>query len=153
MDDGESLLSFADSTISDAFLPPPKKTKKTKKPWVLVVALAFALVSIIDVGAYLAEPPKTRVFEANLCLIYYRKNDPSAIGSNGSILEKLCKVDEVQQKMAVIFGWQDTFDSIPGILMAVPLGALADRVGRKWIFTASLMGLQLNSAWILLICG
>jgi len=51
-----------------------------------------------------------------------------------------------------IFGWQDTFDAIPGLLLAVPLGSLADRIGRKWIFVGCLMGVQLNCVWILLIC-
>ncbi|KAF2622854.1 MFS general substrate transporter [Macroventuria anomochaeta] len=128
--------------------PIPEKTK----PWVIMVILAFVLVAIIDMGAFLAEAPRTRVYEANICLGYYRESDPSVIGADGSIPEKLCKVDAVQQKMAMIFGWQEMFDVIPSIFLAIPFGALADKVGRKWIFTASLMGLQLNSAWVLGIC-
>lgn len=143
------FLSRHDSSDSLAIAPLPPKTKK---PWVSLVLLAFALVAIVDIGAFLADPPRTRVYEANLCLIYYREHDPSAIGEDGAVPEKLCKVDEVQQKMAMIFGWQDMFDAIPGILLAVPFGTLADRVGRKWIFTASLMGLQFGSAWVLMIC-
>ncbi len=125
---------------------------EAKKSWVVMVILAFALVAIIDMGAFLAEAPRTRVYESNICLGYYRETDPSVIGAGGTIPEKLCKVDEVQQKMAMIFGWQDMFDAIPSIFLAIPFGVLADKVGRKWIFTASLMGLQLNSAWVLGIC-
>jgi|SRR5690242_4029015 len=133
------------------FLAQPPAPEKTK-PWVVMVILAFALVAIIDMGAFLAEAPRTRVYEANICLSYYRETDPSVIGADGTIAEKLCKVDEVQQQMAMIFGWQDMFDAIPSIFLAIPFGVLADKVGRKWIFTASLMGLQLNSAWVLAIC-
>jgi MFS family permease len=122
------------------------------KPWVAMVVLAFALVAIIDIGAFLGEAPRTRVFEANICLGYYQETDSSVIGEDGTISEKLCKVDAVQQKMAMIFGWQEMFDAIPSIFLAIPFGVLADKVGRKWIFTASLMGLQLNSAWVLGIC-
>lgn len=146
---GAPLLSPVASVRSSSL---PLSVPPKNKPWLLLVALVFAAVAVIDVGANLAEPPKTRVFEASLCLTYYRRADPSAIGSNGDVPEGLCKVDEVQQKLAMIFGWQDTFDSIPGIVMAVPLGALADKIGRKWIFASGLLGLQLNSAWILLIC-
>lgn len=128
--------------------PTPGKTK----PWVIMVILAFALVAIIDMGAFLGEAPRTRVFEANICLGYYRESDPSVIGKDGTVAEKLCKVDAVQQNMAMIFGWQEMFDAIPSIFLAIPFGVLADKVGRKWIFTASLMGLQLNSAWTLGIC-
>ncbi|KAF1943909.1 hypothetical protein EJ02DRAFT_510656 [Clathrospora elynae] len=148
----EGLLSPAESTAAFPTLPYPKEEKNNKKSWVLLVGLIFAVVAIVDVGAFLAEPPKTRVFEANLCLGYYREHDPSVIGADGRIPEQLCKVDEVQQRLAGIFGWQEMFDALPGILLAVPFGTLADRVGRKWILTASLVGLQLSSAWVLFIC-
>lgn len=131
----------------DQILIPEKK-----KPWISMLVLAFALVAIIDMGAFLAEAPRTRVYEANICLRHYRENDLSVIGADGTIPEKLCKVDAVQQKMAMVFGWQEMFDALPSIFLAIPFGVLADKVGRKWIFTASLMGLQLNSAWVLGIC-
>jgi MFS family permease len=143
-----TLLSPTGSIFAFAEPPPRKK----EKPWILLVGLAILLLVVIDIGAYLGEPPKTRVYEANICLSYYREHDPSVIGADGTIPEMLCKIDAVQQKLAMIFGWQETFDAIPPILLAVPFGTLADRVGRKWIFTISLMGLQLNYAWILLIC-
>lgn len=145
-EDASLLYSLHESTFT---LPEPRVQKK---PWVSLVVLALLLVTIIDVGAFLAEPPKTRIYETNVCLAYYREHDTSAIGADGRIPEQLCKIDEVQQKLAMIFGWQDTFDAIPGILLAIPFGTLADRVGRKWIFAASLLGCWLSSAWVLLIC-
>lgn len=152
-EEGAPLLSPGPSESSVSLpLPPPEKRKKKKKPWILLCILVFLLVAIIDVGAFLAEAPKTRVYEANICLHYYQRVDPSKILPDGTVDEELCKVDEVQRKMAMIFGWQDLFDAIPGILMAMPFGAMADKYGRKWIFAGSLMGLQFNSAWILLIC-
>ncbi|CBY02112.1 similar to MFS transporter [Plenodomus lingam JN3] len=124
--EGDPLLSLVDSAFEPEQLP-LTVAKKKKKPWVLFVILVFAMVSIIDIGAFLADPPKTRVFEANICLGYYQEHDPSVIGDDGTIPEKLCKLDEIQQKLAMIFGWQETFDAIPGILLAVPLGTMADR--------------------------
>ncbi|KAF1836370.1 hypothetical protein BDW02DRAFT_646189 [Decorospora gaudefroyi] len=145
IEEGEAFLSPTE--LADHPLPQPNK-----KPWVLLVGLICVMVTVIDVGAFLAEPPQTRIFEANLCLRYYREHDPSAILGDGSIPEKLCKVDVVQQELASIFGWQALFDALPGILLAVPYGTMADRVGRKWVFVACLVGLQLNFAWVLLIC-
>lgn len=138
---------------SEASLPLPEpRRKEKKKPWIVLCVLVFLLIAIVDVGAFLAEAPKTRVYEANICLQYYQEQDPSKIGPNGAVPEELCKEDIIQQRMAMIFGWQDLFDAIPGILLAIPFGTLADKVGRKWVFVGSLMGLQLNSAWILIIC-
>lgn len=154
-EEGAPLLSPTGNTSREslpASLAVPGTDKKTKKPWILLVSLAFTFVTIVDVGAFLAEPPKTRVFEANICRRYYLENDPSKIGSDGFVPEGLCKIDPVQQQLAMIFGWQDTFDAIPGLVLAIPFGALADKWGRKWIFVASLVGVQLNSAWILFIC-
>jgi MFS family permease len=147
MDEEETLLSPTESATSNLPLPPKKK-----KPWMLLVVLIFAMITFIDVGAFLAEPPQTRIFEANLCLTYYREEDPSVILGDGSIPEKLCKVDIVQQRLASIFGWQEMFNAIPGILLAVPYGALSDKIGRKWILAANLVGLELSFAWVLLIC-
>jgi hypothetical protein len=146
-----AFLSLAESTASLP-LPLPLPLLPRKKPWITLVVLGLLLITIVDVGAFLADPPRTRIFEANICLHHYRQHDASVIGADGTIPEKLCKIDAVQQKMAMIFGWQDMFDALPGILLAVPFGTLADRVGRKWIFTASLMGLQFSSAWVLVIC-
>jgi MFS family permease len=143
---GASFLSPMESTFGLPLAP------QKKKPWVLLVVLAVGLIAIVDIGAFLADPPRIRMFEANLCLSYYREHDISVIGADGTIPEQLCKIDAVQQKLAMIFGWQETFDALPGMLLAVPFGTLADRVGRKWIFTASLMGLQFSFAWVLVIC-
>ena len=144
LEEDEALLT---PTEPD-FLPPHKSTKK---PWVLLVVLIFIIVAVVDVGAYLAEPPLTRLFEENLCLKYDREQDPSVIDGDGSIPEQLCKVDVVQQRLATIFGWQDMFSAIPGILLAVPYGTWADKIGRKWIVTASLVGLDLAFVWVMVI--
>jgi hypothetical protein len=141
----------------EALLPPIESAyhalpKATKKPWLLLVVLIFIMIALIDVGAYLAEAPMTRLYEANLCLKYYRKQDPSVVPDDETIPEQLCKVDVVQQQLASIFGWQEMFSALPGILLAVPYGTWADKVGRKWIFIASLVGIELGFVWVLLIC-
>ena len=157
-DEAATLLAHDDAAPASHLPSPPSPLpsttpdKEKKKPWVFVVGLILVLVAIIDIGYFLADAPKTRVYEANICLHYFEENDPSKIGPDGTVPEAECKIDVIQQKLAMIFGWQETFDAIPSILLAVPFGALADKWGRKWIFAVSLLGLQLNSAWVLLIC-
>lgn len=126
--------------------------KKQSKRWIFLIVYLFFLIVTIDAGSFLAEPPMTRVFEANLCLRYYEKHDPSKINNDGTVYEALCKINEVQEKLAAIMGWSELFEAIPGILLAVPYGALADKYGRKWIFTLSLAGFFLDSAWTVVIC-
>jgi hypothetical protein len=154
LDERVSLLSATDALNSaDSTISSTVAQRERSKSWILLVSLACVLIAMIDMGRSLAEAPRIRVYEANLCLAHYRQHDPTVIGTDGTVPEQLCKIDAVQQKMAVIFGWQETFDAIPSIFLAIPFGTLADRVGRKWVLAGSLVGLQLNSVWALVICN
>ncbi|KAJ4420992.1 hypothetical protein N0V82_004034 [Gnomoniopsis sp. IMI 355080] len=55
-----------------------------------------------------------------------------------------CKSPDVQGELAILNGWKDTFDQIPGIIMALPCGFAADRIGRKPIILLALTGLLLE---------
>jgi hypothetical protein len=147
LEEREPLLS---STESAAFLPATPQNEK--KPWLKLLVLIAISIAIIDLGAFMAAAPITRVFEATLCLQYYREHDPTVIDKDGKTFEVLCKIDVVQQRMSMIFGWQDMLDGIPGVLLAAPLSVLADTIGRKWIFIASIFGSQMSFVWLLLIC-
>lgn len=150
--DRESYNESSPLLSSTPATPEPLEQSKISQRWLLLIIYLFFLVVTIDVGEFLAVPPKTRVFEASLCFRYYQKYDPSKINDDGTVAEELCKINAVQEKLAAIMGWSDLFDAIPGILLAVPYGALADKYGRKWVFALSLAGLFLNSAWVLVIC-
>ena len=120
-------------------------------PWVYIVALCVAIAVTADIGDYLFLAPKVRLFESVACTDYYRREDPSLVGRDDSVPEYLCKVDLVQDKVAMVLGWQYFFDSIPAILLPVPYGYLADTYGRKWIVVAAIMGYLFSSMSILFI--
>ena len=73
-----------------------------------------ALVVTIDMAAYLTAAPQLRLFESIICLDYYAKNDPGVVDGNGDIPEKYCKVDAVQEELAMLNGFQTLFSNIPG---------------------------------------
>lgn len=52
--------------------------------------------------------PLNRVVELRLCEEHYAQYDPSAIQRDGSIPEKLCKIDEVQRRLAWLQGIMET---------------------------------------------
>jgi hypothetical protein len=81
---------------------PPQKEQK--EPWVYIVGLIVLLFTIIEAGIFLADAPKTRIFEANICVHHYQQNDPSAIDSHGTVPETECKITAIQQKLAMIIG-------------------------------------------------
>ena len=152
----EPLLPSPPALHESLTQPKPRKEINPKinetRPWRLLVTLIVLLIVAFNLGGFLSEPPKIRIYEANLCVRYYERNDVSKVRPDGSVDEALCKVNEIQQHVAMGFGWQDTFDAIPGILLAVPFGTLADKWGRKWILATTLLGLQLGMAWVLFIC-
>lgn len=152
----EPLLPSPPALHESRTQPKPRKEISPKinetRPWRLLVTLIVLLIVAFNLGGFLSEPPKIRIYEANLCVRYYERNDFSKVRPDGSVDEALCKVNEIQQHVAMVFGWQDTFDAIPGILLAVPFGTLADKWGRKWILATNLLGLQLGMAWVLFIC-
>ncbi len=108
----------------------------------------MAVVS--DIGECLYTAPRIRLLESVVCTAYYLETDPSMVEPDGAVLEKLCKVNPVQDRVASLLGWQFFFDSLPAILLPLPYGYLADKRGRKWIITFSITGLALSYAWTLL---
>lgn len=122
------------------------------KPWVPTVVLLLATIAFIDISAFVSAAPRTRIYEANECTRYYQAHDPTRINPDGTVSEANCKINTIQQRLAIVYGWQDALDSVPGLVLALPFGALADRCGRKWIFTAALMGVQMNAAWVVGVC-
>ena len=42
--------------------------------------------------------------------------------------------------------------TVLGLLLAIPFGILADKLGRRVMLIASLLGLALSSGWVLFVC-
>jgi MFS family permease len=148
--------SFDEDSPTTPLLPrlptsPYNATSKPQKPWILVAVISALAIFLIDLGCFLLNPARTRIYEASICVRFYLETDPSQV-LNDTVQESLCKINEVQDVVAMVFGWQDLFDAIPGILLAVPYGALADKYGRKWILVLGFVGLELSILCMMLIC-
>ncbi|KAF9771958.1 hypothetical protein IL306_010370 [Fusarium sp. DS 682] len=122
-------------------------------PWIYVVLLCIVLAVISDVGESLYAAPRVRLFESVACTRYYLRHDPSLVDRHGSVPERFCKIDSVQDKVASVVGWQYFFDAIPAILLPIPYGYVADLRGRKWILVLALVGYTLSWASTLFFVG
>lgn len=89
--------------------------------------------------------PLIRLFENSLCLSHY--NFPV-----GGVAESLCKIREIQQPLATIRGWKSTLDTIPVILVAIPLGKFGDHYGRSKILALALLGIAGSLVEIFTVC-
>ncbi|PWY81907.1 MFS general substrate transporter [Aspergillus heteromorphus CBS 117.55] len=120
----------------------------------------------MGIGYYISAAPQLRLFESIICQQYYRDSQPTpssaaaaaaaavAAGMDISIgiPEDLCKKAPVQSALAQLVGWQSFFDNIPGLLLALPYGLLADKYGRRWVMTMSFVGQLGGVLWIVGVC-
>ncbi|KAF4506574.1 hypothetical protein G6O67_006643 [Ophiocordyceps sinensis] len=115
----------------------------------LPVAIIFLMLIIDGLGFAVALAPQTRLFEDIVCRQYYSRNAGDALGL---AREDGCKISAVQDVVAQLFGWQTFFDGIPGLVLAMYFGVLADTRGRSAVLFWSMAGQLLGMSWLLMIC-
>src|SRR5690242_5170635 len=81
--------------------PVPNPHKHSIKPLIVLLIL-------VHLSAVLYTLPLNRVIELRLCQDHYENHDPTLIPQHGTIPEKLCKIDEVQQRLAWLQGIMET---------------------------------------------
>lgn len=100
--DGEPLLPAAlvadpQTTTTSSI----RKNKHTIRPLV-------ALLILVHLPAVLYALPVNRVIELRLCQEHYELHNPSVIPTHGAIPEQLCKIDDVQRRLAWLQGIMET---------------------------------------------
>ncbi|KAF2157358.1 MFS general substrate transporter [Myriangium duriaei CBS 260.36] len=141
-------------------LSPHQKAPSKWRPTSLL-ALTMVLVATVTIADGLSMTPLTRLFESVVCYQYWEVRDPTKIalprslvgpGAVGGVAESLCKIQPVQAEVATLKGWQIFFDGIPSLVMALPIGAAADRIGRKPIIFLGCLSLFLKLFWTEIVC-
>ncbi|KAB8298178.1 hypothetical protein EYC80_001924 [Monilinia laxa] len=65
----------------------------------------------------------------------------------------MCKIPEIQVPLATIRGWKSFGDTVPVLLVAIPIGSLGDSYGRRKIMALSLIGVGLSLLEIFVVCA
>lgn len=142
-----------------SFVNLERKYKLWRTREAVMVALLLILF-LASVGDQLMDSPQTRIVEAVICYRYYEEADPSKIliprsaigpGALGGVAELLCKADAVQQELSSLRGYQQLFDGLPTLILAVPYGWAADRYGRQPILLLGLASFVMRASWIQLV--
>lgn len=68
----------------------------------------IVLLILVHLSAVLYTLPLNRVIELRLCQDHYEHHDPTLTLKHEAIPEKLCKIDEVQQRLAWLQGIMET---------------------------------------------
>ena len=118
------------------------------------VLLSACLIAVtLDFGNYLSVAPQLQAFESIICQRLHPElfaNIPG--GGLPLVASPSCKSADVQGDLALLKGWMNTFDQLPGIILALPYGLMADRIGRKPVLAMSLLGIIMEEIAIRFIC-
>lgn len=98
-------------------------TPKKHRIWPLLL-----LLILVHLSAVLYTLPLNRVVELRLCKEHYALHDPTSIPPSSLIPEKLCKIDEVQRKLAWLQGIMETT-----LVVCGTLGQCDEVVGHHFI--------------------
>ncbi|RAK73277.1 putative MFS multidrug transporter [Aspergillus fijiensis CBS 313.89] len=125
----------------------PTSASRSRKLTVMIAA--SILILAVDFGFYLTAAPQTKIFEDIVCQNYL-----TTLGNPADTVptEGICKSEPVQSELALVNGWKETSDVLPGILLSVPYGVLADRWGRKPVLLLGLLGTLLGELWVRIVC-
>ncbi|OLN96521.1 hypothetical protein CCHL11_00775 [Colletotrichum chlorophyti] len=108
-----------------------------------VIGLAMAFIVLVEIGAYLQIPPSYQLMEGIIC----RKHFPDHVLSNGE--DDVCKSPIVQGELAMIKGWQNSFDCVAPLITSIPYGVIADKYGRRPVLSLAMLGITLEFLWML----
>lgn len=107
----------------------------------------LSLVLLVNLSMSLYQLPLNRVIERRLCRDFYTATDPSVFGPDGEVSEDLCKIDRIQKELAWIQGVMETAWIVGDFVMAIPLGFVAERYGRRMVLRLNLAPRLCMLAW------
>ena len=94
-----------------------------------------------------------RSIEAMWCIEYYKGVDTAIAALGKHIPERLCKLDSIEKRVAETTATMMLIRKVFAFVGAVPLGRLADRIGRKFVIVMHLVNVLCNNAVILATCA
>lgn len=78
--------------------------------WIITVVLLCGGAVLFDLSNNLGEVAEVAILEDIVCRDYYAK---SAVNTIISAAER-CKIEPIQTEIALLNGWRETFETIPG---------------------------------------
>ncbi|KAH7127039.1 major facilitator superfamily domain-containing protein [Dendryphion nanum] len=111
----------------------------------------LGLLVLVNMAATLYTLPLNRVIELRICQDHYEKHGGSPIAPDGTISEKLCKIDEVQRRLAAIQGIMETVTVLCDLFVTIPFTFIAERFGVKVVLWCNLVPRIFMSFWAVVV--
>lgn len=93
---------------------PDEPTSRTQRSAYYVLGIVLTIVFAADLAGSISKVPLIRVYESIICNAHYKIANPGLI-KNGQVEERYCKIAPVQEELALLRGWHDFFDYLPGV--------------------------------------
>ncbi|KAF8534231.1 hypothetical protein BDD12DRAFT_431897 [Trichophaea hybrida] len=113
---------------------------------------AVLLLCISSLSRTFCDTPLLQILELNVCRTYYRANEPTVVGPDGWVPEEVCKIPQVQSRLSSLIGWNGFCVAVVGLLTAFPYAYLGERIDRRLIVLANLIGWIGSMVWIMAVC-
>ncbi|CAO2657320.1 Nn.00g034460.m01.CDS01 [Neocucurbitaria sp. VM-36] len=140
-------VSTPDPSSMPSRTPSPARPKLSKHSiWPLVVLLV-----LVHLATVLYTLPLNRVIELRLCQEHYEHLNWSLIAPDGTIPEKLCKIDDVQRKLAWLQGIMETTLVVCDFLVTIPFSFVAERWGVRVVLWCNLVPRVFMSSWAIAV--
>ncbi|KAI1163010.1 major facilitator superfamily domain-containing protein [Nemania serpens] len=137
-----SLLPKSDRPLSNQDETDDGNQFSTRSAFTVTIAISVLLM-LAESTNLIALAPRMAIFEDIICRQYY--------GDIAGVVD--CKIEPVQSELARINGWKRTFTMVPGLVLSIPYGFLADRIGRSKVLSLALCGVLLNEIWTTIVCA
>ncbi|KAH8649270.1 major facilitator superfamily domain-containing protein [Xylariales sp. PMI_506] len=144
-DEQSPLLDNGKEAAESAGKPAGELASRLKR--LMIVGACITLVFSFIIALTLLTTPLLHVSETIIC---DRIHPPTDSTSDRKLL---CKDKEVQGEISILQGWGVVFGMLPGLVLSIPLGLVADKYGRTVVLGLSLLGVTLSQAFTVLICS
>ncbi|KAJ5131395.1 uncharacterized protein N7515_007434, partial [Penicillium bovifimosum] len=125
-----------------------RPARHPKKLLICILCAIFLLSA--DFGFFMSTAPQVAVYEEIICRNYQanlHKAGNETLGDSNP-----CKSEAVQGELALVIGYQNTLDVLPGMALSLPYGVLADSWGRRPVLYLSMLGIVLGEIWVKIVC-
>ncbi|KAE8380420.1 major facilitator superfamily domain-containing protein [Aspergillus bertholletiae] len=111
--------------------------------WIVTIILLCGGAVLFDLSNNLGSVAEIAILEDIVCRDYYATSATTTI----SWSPEGCKIGPIQTEIALLNGWRETFETIPAILLALPYGMLADKIGYRPVALLALFGSAMSANW------
>ncbi|KAI0857414.1 major facilitator superfamily domain-containing protein [Xylaria cubensis] len=106
--------------------------------------LCTMLMFLVEFGCAILGAPSPRLLEMAVCEDYYRNNSNTPTQGD-------CKIQEVQLQLGFLLTALSTFSVLAATVMQIPMGLLADKMGRKAALILNIISIIIYWGWIPLV--